>query len=230
VESIEAELPLLRVIDGVRAQEGVIVARIEERRQRLGQQTGLSGRALADALAQQLIDETSSRTGLIGAASAMPLTLPVLGPWASMVLAVAVGAFFQLAAEVELVYQIAAVYRTRLSSERLRMVAFWLVRLTNYDDLQQMALALGVRVTVRKLVEKLVAVGLARALGATAQGVVAGLGRGPWYVRATAWLGVPVIAVLGWRSTQAVGRRAVAYFSEELEGLGADLDTSAHPL
>ncbi len=103
------------------------------------------------------------------------------------------------------------------------MVAFWLVRLTNYDDLQSKALAMGVRVTVRKLTEKLIAVGLARALGATATGMMAGMmGRAPaavqapWYVRATSFLGVPVLACLGWRGTQGVGQRAIAYFTEEL--------------
>jgi hypothetical protein len=219
----EGEFPLFRVIEGVRASEGVLVARVEQRRAQLGEQTGLSGRALADALAQQLVEEASVRSALIGATSALPLSLPLLGPWASLVLAVSAGAFFQLAGEVELVYQLAAVYRTRLSPARLRMVAFWLVRLTNYEDLRQKALALGVRVTVRKLVEKLVAVGLARAVGATAQGVMtSAVVRGtaaaplPWYVRATAYLGVPVIAALGWQGTRAVGQRALAYFSEEL--------------
>jgi hypothetical protein len=214
------------VIDGVRASEGAIVARIEERRAALAARTGLAGRELADALAQELVDDASVRSALIGALSAMPLSFPFVGPWVSLVVAVASGAFFQLAGEVELVYQIAAAYRTRLSSERLRMVAFWLVRLTNYEDLQQKAMELGVRVTVRKLTEKLVAIGLARAIGATAPRMMAGVVRGtaaapaPWYVRATAWLGVPVVTVLGYRSTQAVGQRAIAYFREELAAQG----------
>jgi hypothetical protein len=218
----EDELPLFRVIDGVRANEGAIVARIEARRAVLAERTGLSGRALADELAKELVDDAAVRSALIGATAALPLSLPLIGPWVSLFVAVVGGALLQLANEVDLVYQVAAAYRTRLSSERLRMVAFWLVRLTNYDDLQQKALALGVRVTVRKLTEKLVAVGLARAIGATAPSMMAGMVRGaaaapaPWYVRATAYLGVPVIAVLGWRSTMAVGQRAIAYFSEEL--------------
>jgi hypothetical protein len=218
----EGEFPLFRVIDGVRANEGAIVARIEERRAALAARTGLSGRALADALARELVDDAAVRSALIGATAALPFSLPLIGPWISLFVAVVGGALLQLANEVDLVYQVAAAYRTRLSSERLRMVAFWLVRLTNYDDLQHKAMALGVRVTVRKLTEKLVAVGLARAIGATAPGMMAGMMRGaaaapvPWYVRATAYLGVPVITVLGYRSTQAVGQRAIAYFSEEL--------------
>lgn len=217
----EEAFPLFRVIDGVRAHEGALVARIEERRSKLAERTGLSGRALADALALELVDDAAARSALIGALAALPVSLPLLGPWISLLFAVTSGAVLQLAGEVDLVYQIAAVYRTRLPPERLRMVAFWLVRLTNYDDLQRKAMALGVRVTVRKLTEKLIAVGLARAIGATAPRMMAGMARGvaaipsPWYVRATAYLGVPVIAVFGWRSTSAVGQRAIAYFSEE---------------
>lgn len=207
----EHELPLFRVIDGVRATEGEIVDRVERRRARLAESSGLGGRTLADALARELVDDAALRSAWIGAGAALPITWPLIGPWGSLALAVVGGAFFQLANEVDLVYQVAAAYRTNLSSERLRPVAFWLVRLTNYEELQQKALALGVRVTVRKLTEKLVAVGLSRAVGATATGVV--MTRG-----ATAYLGVPVLAVLGWRNTRGVGERAIAYFSEELAG------------
>jgi hypothetical protein len=218
----EHEFPLFRVIDAVRSSEEAIVTQVEERRARLAERTGSSGQALADALARELIDDAALRSALLGAGAALPIPLPFIGPWASLVLAVVTGAFLQVANDVELVYQIAAAYRTRLSSERLRLVAFWLVRLTNYDELQEKALAIGVRVTVRKLTEKLIAVGLARAVGATATGLmvtrVAGNLPAPWYVRATAWLGVPVLAVLGWRGTRSVGERATAYFSEELAG------------
>lgn len=219
----EAEFPLLRVIDGVREAEGSIVARIEQRRASLAASTGLTGRALADRLAGELVDDAALRSGLIGAGAALPWTLPLLGPWVSLALALGAGALFQVATEVELVYGIAAVYRTRLPPDKLRMVAFWLVRLSNYDDLSARALTMGVRVSVRKLVEKLVAVGLARAVGATATGMMAMGGAraaanapAPWYIRATSLLGVPVLACLGWRSTRAVGGRAIAYFGEEL--------------
>lgn len=220
----EREFPLFRVIDGVRESEGAIVARVEERRARLAAETGLTGRALADELAEELVAAAALRSALIGAGAALPISLPLLGPWVSLALALASGALLQVATEVELVYALAATYRARLDPEELRTVAFWLVRLTNFDDLQQKALTLGVRVTVRKLVEKLVAVGLARAVGATATGVVAGMMMSraslvtpqPWYVQATRFLGVPVLAGLGWKGTRGVGQRAIAYFGEEL--------------
>ena len=216
------ELPLLRLIDGIRQSEDVIVARVEERRAKLGAETGLTGLALAERLATDLTADAAWKSALIGAGAALPYTLPLLGFLPSLVLKLALGALLQVANEVELVLAIAAAYRTRLSSDRLRTVAFWLVQLSNFDDLQSRALAMGVRVTVRRLVEKLVAVGLSRALEATATGMMAGMVRGaappgePWYIRATSLLGVPVVAYLGWRSTRSVWDRAIAYFSEEL--------------
>ncbi|MFZ5477575.1 MAG: hypothetical protein ACOZNI_12435 [Myxococcota bacterium] len=220
VRSDERDFPLLRVIDGVREHEGRIVARVEARRAEIAARTGLGGRALADALARDLVDDYALKSAAIGGGAAAPLTLPLLGPWVSFALAVLGGALWQIANEVELCYAVAAAYRVNLPAAKLRMVSFWLVRLSNYDDLQSMALAMGVRITVRKLVEKLIAVGLARAVATTTSHVMMGRaiatsGAGaPWYVRATAWLGVPVLAVLGWRSTQGVGERAIAYFSE----------------
>lgn len=215
------EFPLFRVIDGVRESEGAIVARVEARRRTLAAQTGLTGLALAEKLAEELIDEAALKSGLIGGAAALPIVVPFLGVWVSLVLALATGALFQLANEVELVYAIAAAYRTRLPPERLRNVTFWIVRLSNYEDLRTKALAMGVRVTVRKLVEKLIAVGISRAVGATAVGMMAGMGiarapRNPWYIQATKYIAVPVLAVLGWKNTRGVGERAMAYFSEEI--------------
>lgn len=219
----ERDFPLFRVIDGVRENEGRIIARVEERRVALAESTGLQGRALADALARELVDEAALRTALIGAGAALPLTLPLLGTLGSLAVTVFGGALWQTAVEVELCYAVSAAYRTRLPADRVRTVAFWLVRLANYDDLRSRALTMGVRLTVRKLVEKLAAIGLAKAVAATAGGMMMGgmMGRAaanapaPWYVRATSYIGVPVLAVLGWRSTQGVGERAIAYFSED---------------
>jgi hypothetical protein len=217
----ERRLPLLRVIDGVREDEGQIVARVEARRSALAERTGLEGRELADALARELVDVHALRSAALGAGAALPWSVPLLGPYATTVVTVLGGAVWQLANEVELGYGVAAAYRTPLSSERLRMVAFWLVRLTNYDDLRDRALTMGLRLTTRKLVEKLIAIGLTRAFAATAMPMMMGrMGAtvapsvAPLYVRAVPYLGVPVLAYLGWRSTQAVGERAIAYFTD----------------
>ncbi len=219
----EPELPLFRVIDAVREGDVEIRDRVEALRARLAETTGLAGLPLAERVAQELVDDAALRSALIGSAAALPISLPFLGFWGSLFLALGGGALFQLATEVDLVYAVARAYGTRLPPDRLRVVAFWLVRLTNYDDLSALALKMGVRVTVRKLVEKLVAVGVARAVAATATGMMGGMaGRAaaaspaPWYVRATGLLGVPVLACFGWRSTRAVGQRAIAYFYEEL--------------
>lgn len=193
---------------------------MEERRARLARTTGLSGRALADLVADELIGETKVRAALIGAALALPFTLPLLGFWGTLLVTVIGAALLQLAAEVELVFALAHVYSSRLEPEKLRLTAFWLVQLRHYEDLRERALSLGVRLTVRKLIEKLIAVGLARAFEATAHQVMMArmMGRAPaepWPVRATRYLGVPVLFYFGWRSAAGVGARAKAYFQEE---------------
>lgn len=223
-----AEFPLFRLIDSIRRGEDAIVEGVERRRERLAAETGLRGLALAERVARELTEEAALKSALIGGAAALPFTLPFLGFLPSVVLTVSLGALLQVANEVELVLAIGAAYRTRIPPERLRIVAFWLVRLSNFDELQTRAMTLGVRVTVRKLIEKLVAIGVTRAVEATAVGMMGGAmvqrasdAGSPWYVRAIAFAGVPVLAWLGWRGTAATGERAIAYFAEEL-ALGAD--------
>lgn len=181
--------------------------------------TGVDGRALADALAQDLIDDARLKAALIGAGAALPITLPLIGFWGTLIATIGIAAVWQLAIEVELVYALSYTYDARISAERLRLVAFWLVQLTNYDDLRERALTIGVRLTVRKLVEKLLAVGLGRAFEATASSMMmvraaGGVANQPLYVRATQYLGVPLLFYFGWQSTTAVGERARAFFTE----------------
>lgn len=219
----EDEFPLFGLIDAVRASDQTIRARVEERRRSIQSRTGLEDRALADALAYELIEDARLRSALVGAGAALPFTIPVLGFWGTMFVTIAAAALWQLAIEVELVYALAYAYGVRMDPERLRLVAFWVVHLTNFDDLRERALTIGVRLTVRKLVEKLLSVGLARAFEATAQSVMMARMMGripvePWYVSATKYLGVPLLFYFGWQSTGGVGDRARAYFSETSPG------------
>lgn len=221
VRSDEDNFPLLRVIDAVRADESRIREKVELRRRLLATETGLSGRALTEALAEDLILDAKLRSASIGAGFALPWTIPFVGFWGTLAFTVLGAALWQTANEVELVYELAYVYGTRLDSERLRLTSFWLVQLTNYDDLRERALTTGVSLTVRKLTQKLIAVGLMRAYGATAHSLMmarmmGGVPSQPWYVRATEYIGVPVLFYFGWKSTNGVGKRAVDYFREEV--------------
>lgn len=213
--------PLLRLIDTIRASEEQIRARVEARRAEIASRTGLTGLELRQALVDELIGNAKWRAAGVGAVAALPVTLPLLGFWGSLVFTVVGAALLQLAMEVELVIALSFAYEADLPPERLRMIAFWLVRLTNYDDLRSRALTLGVRLTVRKLVEKLLAVGLARAFEATAHEVMMArmMGRAPgesWPVRATRYLGVPLLFYFGWQSAAGVGERARAWFEGEV--------------
>jgi hypothetical protein len=217
----EDDFPLLRLIDRIRADEARIAEKVAMRRRLLHEETGLSGRALTDTLVTELVQDAKLRSATIGAGFALPWTLPLVGVWGSLFLTVLGAALWQTANEVELVYEIGHAYGTRLEPERLRLTAFWLVQLTNYDDLRERALSTGVRLTVRKLVQKLIAVGLTRAYGATAHSLAMArmMGRKPgepWYIRATEYIGVPILFYFGWKSTGGVGRRAIAYFREEV--------------
>jgi hypothetical protein len=208
------------VIDRIRASEEEIQARVEARRAELAAETGLSGRPLADALAADLIESARWRAATIGATSALPFTIPILGFWGTLIFTVVGAAIWQLAVEVELVYALGFAYGVRKEPGHMRMVAFWLVQLTNFDDLRGRALTIGVRLTTRKLVEKLIAVGLTRAFEATAHSVAMARMMGrvpaePWFVRATQYLGVPVLFFFGWKSVTGVGSRATSYFLEE---------------
>ncbi len=221
VRGDEENFPLLRLIDATRADEARIAEKVALRRHLLAEQTGLSGRALTEELATELIEDAKLRSAAIGAGFALPWTIPLVGFWGSMALTVLGAALWQTTNEVELVYELGYAYGTALSPEQKRVTAFWLVQLTNYDDLRQRALTTGVNLTVRKLVQKLVAVGLMRAYAASAHTVmvarmVGGKPSQPWYVRATEYLGVPVLFYFGWKSTSGVAKRAVAYFREEV--------------
>ncbi len=216
----EDSFPLLRLIDAVRTDEARLREKVELRRGLLAIETGLEGAALTHALAQDLIFDAKLRSATIGAGFALPWMIPLLGFWGTLALTVLGAAWWQTVNEVELVYELAYVYRSRLEPDRLRLTSFWLVQLTNYDDLRERALETGVSLTVRKLVEKLIAVGLMRASGATAHSLIrsgrtGGPPRQPWFVRATEYIGVPVCFYVGWKSTSAVGRRALAYFEDE---------------
>ena len=220
VRTDEDNFPLLHLIDAVRADEWRIAEKVAMRRRLLAEQTGLAGGALTEALANELILDAKLRSASIGAGFALPWAIPFIGFWGSLAFTVLAAALWQTANEVELVYELGYVYGTRLESTRLRLTAFWLVQLTNYDDLRERALSTGVSLTVRKLTQKLVAVGLMRAYGATAHSLMmarmmGGAPTQPWYVRATEYLGVPVLFYFGWKSTSAVGKRAVEYFREE---------------
>ena len=224
----EDAFPLLKVIDAVRTDAARIQAKVELRRRLLGEQPGLSGSALTEELARELTFDAGLRSAAIGAGFALPWTFPLVGFWGTLALSILGAALWQTANEVELVYELAYVYGSRLDPERLRLTAFWLVQLTNYDDLRGKALDIGVNLTVRKLTQKLIAVGLTRAYGATAHSLMragrAGVNPAqPWYVRATEYIGVPVLFYFGWKSTSAVGTRAVSYFREEVgsEACGA---------
>lgn len=221
LRSDEDDFPLLRVIDAVRADESRIQEKVELRRRLLAEQTGLRHRALDEELARELIEDAKLRSAAIGAGFALPWSVPLVGFWGTLALSVLGAALWQTANEVELVYELGYVYGTRLDPAQLRMTSFWLVQLTNYDDLRERALSTGVNLTVRKLVQKLIAVGLMRAYGATAHSLMmarmmGGPASRPWYIRATEYISVPVLFYFGWKSTNGVGERAIAYFREEV--------------
>lgn len=201
----EPDLALFQLIDAIRADPDAIAARVAAVTSRFPE------RARA---ARELVEDAALRSALVNAGSALPGSLPVVGPVGTFAIALFGSALWQLAIEVELVYALAHLYGSKDDPERQRMVAFWLVRLTNFDELRELALQMGVTVTVKKLIEKLLAIGLARGIAAVAGMVGGARALSAFTPTVVAWLAVPVVGVLGWRSTTGVGERAISWFEE----------------
>lgn len=211
------EPPLLRIIDAMHSSERDIVGEVATLRAEIAARTGLTGPELRSELAREIIDRAAEKSALIAAGAALPLSLPGLGPLLTTLLVVPSGVVWVSANEVALCYALACACEVDTEWKRLRLVNYWLVRMSNYDELQAKALTVGVRLTVRKVIEKLVAASLTRAFASSSARMMAGMmgpSLTPWYASAASFLGVPVLTVLAWRSTQSVGQRAIAYFDE----------------
>lgn len=116
--------------------------KVEALRAELGVSTGLTGRALDDRLAQELVDRATFRAALVGLAGGLPVA-GLIGGVGSAV--------WQASADVELAMAVAEAYRSPLADGELRRRAMALAGVSA-GDLRGRAVALGVRaVAIRAL-------------------------------------------------------------------------------
>jgi len=192
-----------------------ISARVRARRERM-RARGLEGEALRDALVREIVREHCLLgTGLNGVA-ALPVTLPLAGPWGTLGIAVAGSVLGELAVMVEMIHAIAAAYDSPLEGDELRAAAWRLLRLSSAGEVRETAWNVAVRVTVKKVAEKALTLGATRVVHAwTGVAHRAGMPGDPAVATAVGWMAVPVLAGLSWRDGQAVAARAIEFFATE---------------
>jgi len=203
-------------LDGFAVPHAAIEAQVAAARDHVAARG--SDTAIEDAAARELIEDAALTVALLNAASAIPGSLPLVGPVGTLALSVAGAAGAQLAVEVRLVRALAVHLGVALPDEAAREVILTVVRGGRSTSKRAWALELGGRLVVKKLAEKLLGAGLARAAAA---GTYVLTGRRRIDASASAslagWIAVPLVAVLSWRGTIEVGERALAFCYEARE-------------
>lgn len=200
----------LEVLEGLQRDEDLLKKKVEDRRQKLIAQ-GVSKDQIAKKLSRHLVEGAVFRSTTSGVASALPVTLPVIGAIPTFAIVVSANTLYTFKNELELCYLIAYANGTELSSEALQHRAFWLVGLSNFDEVKKQARALGVKVTLKKLVEKLAVTSASRGL---AHFLHCGIGASVAINAGTFGFlaGAPISGFYGYRSTTKVAQRAIEYF------------------
>lgn len=207
----------LKILDEISKDEESLRKKVEKKRQDL-LSDGISEKQLSSELTKRYVQGALFRSSGAGIASALPLTLPIVGAIPTFILAVSANTLYTFKNEVELCYLIAFSNNTDVESEKLKHVAFWLVGLSNFDEIQKQAKSIGVRVTFKKLVEKLAVASASRGLAHYFHcgiGESLGLGIGGARKIVSFFVGAPISGFYGYHSTKGVSKRAVEYFIQE---------------
>ncbi|MBI3295542.1 MAG: hypothetical protein HYZ71_12525 [Deltaproteobacteria bacterium] len=153
----------LEVLEGLQKDEDLLKEKVEKKRARF-LADGVSENEIAKRLTKSYIEGAVLRSTTSGAASALPISIPIVGTIPSFLIVVSANTLYTFKNELELCYLIAYSNNTALDSDALKHRAFWLVGLSNYDEIKKRAKALGVKITLKKLVEKLAMLSVSRGL------------------------------------------------------------------
>ena len=199
--------------DGFAVPQADIEAQVTAARARVAAQG--SEVVVEDAVARELIEDAALTVALLNAVSAVPGALPLVGPVGTLALSVVGAAGAQLAVEVRLVRALAVHLGVVLPDDASRDIVLAVVRGGRSTSKPSWALELGGRLVVKKLAEKLLGAGLARA-AAAGTFVLTGRSRvdASGAAALAGWIAVPLVAVLSWRGTIEVGERALAFCYE----------------
>jgi hypothetical protein len=202
------EPALVKLVDALRRPEARIFARVAARRERLRAVRGIEGEALRDVLVGELIQEHALLSAGMNTLTALPFTLPVVGPWGTMAAAVLSTVAVDLALQTELVYSLAAALDAPLRGEALRLEAWRLVRFSSRREVGEAAWTLGKRIMIKRLAEKLLVQGAARLLCAVVTpGHAAPPGRG--LQTAVGLAMTPMVAGVAWRDLRRLAERTL---------------------
>lgn len=201
----------LEILEGLLRDEDVLREKVHEKRRKFLAE-GISEDQVAKRLTKSYVEGAVLRSTTSGVASALPVTLPVIGAIPTFLAVVTANTLYTFKNELELCYLVAYSNNAQLEGEALQHRVFWLVGLSNVDEIKKQARSLGVKVTLKKLVEKLAVTSLSRGFAHFLHcGIGAGMGLGAGPVGFLA--GAPLSGFFGYRSTRGVAKRAVEYFA-----------------
>lgn len=201
----------LRILDQISKDEEEIRARIVQKRRVLG-----IPETQSKPLIKRCVDSAVIRSAGAGVASALPITLPVIGAIPTFLGVVTANTLYTYKNEIELCYSIAFATNTPLRGEELKHRVFWIVGLSNIDEVKRQAREIGVKITLKTLVQKLAVASASRGL---AHFIHCGIGEAIGLSAMTNipktlgfFIGAPIGGYFGYRSTRGVAERAVEFF------------------
>ena len=173
---------------------------------------GKSKEFISHSLSSRLIREKALRTGGLGGVLATPATIPVIGTIGTIVMGVTVDLFYLIRAQVNLCYEMSAVYGAEMDEEELKAVVLALLGLSGSAG----ALKGIAATTLKNVVDHLSSSYLSKGLSKSAVEVAEKMGPrilGKTY-RLIPLVGIPLSASINIASTMMVGNQARKYFRE----------------
>ncbi len=209
---------LVKALDLTGTSMPSIRRRVEERRYEFDLlHEGKSREFVSHVLSSRLIREKALKAGGMGGVLAAPATLPVIGTLGTIALGVTVDLFYLIRAQVELCYEISAVYGAEMDEEELKAVVLALLGLSGGTG----ALKGIAATTLKNVVDHISSSYLRKGLSKSAVEVAERMGPrilGKAY-RLIPLVGIPLSASINMASTMMVGNQARKYFNAAGEGL-----------
>lgn len=207
----KASTRFLEVLEGMLKDEDILRQKVATKRDKYLSE-GVAPDQVAKRLTKSYVEGAVLRSTTSGVASSLPVTLPLVGAIPTFAVVVSANTLYTFKNELELCYLVAYSNNTELEGEALQHRAFWLVGLSNLEDIKKQAKSLGVKITLKKLVEKLAVSSVSRGLAHFLHcgiGVSLGMGGGSFGF----FVGAPISGLYGYRSTRGVAQRAVEFFA-----------------
>lgn len=170
-----------------------------------------SGKKLSFYISSKLIKQSAVKTAAVGGITAAPAILPVIGTLGT-VLAAAVSDFAYLTRrQIELCYEISAVYDTEIDEEELRAITLALIGFSGTGQMVK-GIAAGTLMNIVDAAKtKYLTAGMVEATAEVAAKISPRfLGRA---YKLIPLLGIPLSAAINIASTMMVGNHARKYFS-----------------